>query len=88
MNTLTFKYTILYVEDVPETLKFFVDAFGFNKTLLHESGDYGELDTGSTKLSFSSLSLRISASRGLMSSDTAFLSLPDAAIKKLTTDNG
>lgn len=25
--------------------------------MLHESGDYGELDTGSTKLSFSSLKL-------------------------------
>lgn len=57
MNALTFKYTILYVENVPETLKFFVEAFGFKQTMLHESGDYGELDTGSTKLSFSSLRL-------------------------------
>lgn len=57
MSTLTFKYTILYVKDVTETLTFFETAFGFKQTMLHESGDYGELDTGNTTLSFSSLAL-------------------------------
>jgi len=51
------KYTILYVEDVPETLSFYERAFGFQRKLLHESGDYAELDTGETSLSFSSLKL-------------------------------
>ena len=57
MSDIRFKYTILYVESVIETLDFFENAFGFNRTMLHESGDYGELDTGSTTLSFSSVKL-------------------------------
>ncbi|WP_120497478.1 VOC family protein [Kiloniella sp. EL199] len=50
-------YTILYVQDVPATLDFYQKAFGFEQKMLHESGDYGELETGQTTLSFSSLSL-------------------------------
>ncbi len=54
---MKFKYTILYVEAVPESLSFFEKAFGFKTKFLHESGDYGELDTGDTTLSFSSRAL-------------------------------
>jgi lactoylglutathione lyase len=54
---LNFKYTILYVDNVADTLKFYETAFGFRIAMLHESGDYGELATGSTTLSFSSLKL-------------------------------
>ena len=54
---MKFKYTILYVTDVEQTLRFFDNAFGFKQAMLHESGDYGELDTGTTVLSFSSLEL-------------------------------
>ena len=54
---MKFKFTILYVENVEETLAFFCEAFGFKQKMLHESGDYGELDTGPTTLSFSSLAL-------------------------------
>lgn len=54
---MKFKYTILYVEDVAATLQFYENAFGFHRKMLHESGDYGELDTGSTSLSFSSMKL-------------------------------
>jgi len=50
-------YTILYVPDVPATLKFNEAAFGLTTRFLHESGDYGELDTGSTALAFSAHSL-------------------------------
>jgi len=57
MENLKFKYTILYVSSVSDTLKFYEAAFGFEKAMLHESGDYGELNTGDTTLSFSSLSL-------------------------------
>ncbi len=57
---MNFKYTILYVENVEETLDFFCRAFGLKQKMLHESGDYGELDTGSTTLSFSSLELMTS----------------------------
>ncbi|WP_105168930.1 VOC family protein [Pseudoalteromonas sp. T1lg23B] len=54
---MKFKYTILYVENVSETFSFYEKAFGLKKKMLHESGEYGELDTGSTTLSFSSLKL-------------------------------
>ncbi len=48
------KYTILYVEDVATSLAFYEEAFGLTRGMLHESGDYGELATGDTKLAFSS----------------------------------
>lgn len=48
------RYTILYVADVREALAFYERAFGLSTRMLHPSGDYGELDTGSTTLSFSS----------------------------------
>lgn len=51
------KYTILYVESVSATLDFYEKSFGFKTKFLHESGDYGELDTGQTTLSFSSIKL-------------------------------
>lgn len=54
---MEFRYTILYVDDVPATLGFFEAAFGFQRGFLHEAGDYGELITGATKLAFSSTAL-------------------------------
>lgn len=54
---MKFKYTILYVENVEQSLVFFSRAFGLKRKMLHESGDYGELDTGNTILSFSSIEL-------------------------------
>ena len=54
---MIFGYTILYVDDVPATLGFFERAFGLQRGFLHESGDYGELTTGETKLAFSSTAL-------------------------------
>ena len=51
------KYIILYVESVAETIEFYEKAFGFKRTFIHEAGDYGELSTGDTTLSFSSLKL-------------------------------
>ncbi|HEQ1858406.1 TPA: VOC family protein [Providencia alcalifaciens] len=54
---MKFKYAILYVENVEKTLEFYQQAFGFKTAFLHESVDYGELDTGSTTISFSSFAL-------------------------------
>jgi lactoylglutathione lyase len=51
------RYTILYVDDVAATLDFYERAFALTRSFLHESGDYGELSTGETKLAFSSVSL-------------------------------
>ncbi len=50
-------YTILYVDNVQRSLDFYAKAFGLAIKFLHESGGYGELDTGSTTLSFSSRQL-------------------------------
>jgi len=47
-------YTIVYVPDVSASLSFFERAFGLKARFLHESGAYGELDTGETTLAFAS----------------------------------
>lgn len=50
-------YTIIYVPDVTASLAFFEQAFGLKRKFLHESGTYGELDTGETTLSFAAHAL-------------------------------
>lgn len=57
MSKLQFKYTILYVASVEQSLDFYRRAFGLEIAFAHESGDYGELATGTTRLAFSSLAL-------------------------------
>lgn len=54
---MIFRYTILYVADVPAALAFYAAAFGLPQGFLHEIGDFGELATGDTKLSFCSIAL-------------------------------
>jgi len=54
---MKFGYTIIYVNHVPETLAFYKAAFGFDTRFLHESGAYGELETGVTALAFASHNL-------------------------------
>ena len=49
---MNFGYTIVYVRDVAASLAFFEHAFGLKRRFLHESGGYGELDTGGTALAF------------------------------------
>ena len=49
---MQFGYTILYVDDVPATLAFYGKAFGLATRFTHESGAYGELETGATALAF------------------------------------
>ena len=50
-------YTIVYVPNVADSLTFFESAFGLSRRFLHESGDYGELETGETTLAFASHAL-------------------------------
>ncbi|BEP71171.1 MULTISPECIES: VOC family protein [unclassified Variovorax] len=50
-------YTIVYVPDVAQSLKFFAQAFGLPTRFLHESGTYGELETGETTLAFAAHAL-------------------------------
>lgn len=45
-------YTIIYVPDVDASLQFYTQAFGLARRFLHESGMYGELETGETTLAF------------------------------------
>ncbi len=50
-------FVILYVADVPKTMDFYARAFGLQTRFLHEGGDYGEMETGGTRLAFSAISL-------------------------------
>ena len=54
---MNFAYTILYVPDVAQAIAFYEAAFGLVRGFVHEGGDYGEMQTGQTTLSFASLSL-------------------------------
>jgi lactoylglutathione lyase len=49
---MKFAYTIVYVNDVAASLDFFERAFGLKRRFMVETGDYGELETGATTLSF------------------------------------
>jgi predicted enzyme related to lactoylglutathione lyase len=49
---MQFGYTILYVDDVAATLDFYGKAFALPTRFLHDSGTYGELETGATALAF------------------------------------
>lgn len=54
---MIYRYTIIYVADVAATLAFYQAAFGFNILFQADGNDYGELNTGGTKLCFSSFAL-------------------------------
>ncbi|WET01446.1 VOC family protein [Flavobacterium sp. YJ01] len=54
---IKFGYTILYVEDVEESISFYENAFGFSRKFVSPDNDYGELITGETTLSFASKKL-------------------------------
>ncbi|MGM9515331.1 VOC family protein [Roseateles sp. DB2] len=54
---MNYAYTILYVADVAASLRFFETAFGLQTRFLHESGAYGELETGATALAFARLDI-------------------------------
>ena len=57
---MRFGYTILYVRDVAASLAFYERAFAQQRRLLHESGQYAELETGATTLAFASHELAAS----------------------------
>ena len=49
---IQFAYTILYVEDVAQTIQFYQNAFGLEKKFITPEKDYGELLSGATTLAF------------------------------------
>ncbi|WP_421704152.1 VOC family protein [Aliiroseovarius sp.] len=68
---MIFRYTILYVQDVTRSLSFYEQALGLKRGFLHDSGDYGELVTGGTKLAFSSRTLMESLGKSPARPDAA-----------------
>ena len=49
---MRFAYTIVYVADVLASIGFFERAFGLARGFVMPTGEYGELQTGGTTLSF------------------------------------
>lgn len=54
---LQFAYTIFYVQDVIKTIEFYEKAFGFKRTFVADTAEFGQLDTGGTALSFACIEL-------------------------------
>tara|TARA_R110002051_G_scaffold324635_1_gene422823 strand:- start:16452 stop:16844 length:393 start_codon:yes stop_codon:yes gene_type:complete len=54
---MKYAYTIVYVENVKETVLFYEKAFGFAQKFITPEQDYGELITGETTISFASIKL-------------------------------
>jgi predicted enzyme related to lactoylglutathione lyase len=52
---MKFGYAILYVDDVEATVAFYERAFGLERKMV-QPDEFGELDTGSTKLAFAAKS--------------------------------
>jgi lactoylglutathione lyase len=52
---MKFGYAILYVDDVETTVGFYEKAFGLKRKMV-VPGEFGELDTGSTRLAFAAKS--------------------------------
>ena len=57
---MQYAYTIIYVENVVETIEFYKRAFGFEKKFVTPENDYGELISGETTIAFASFELGIS----------------------------
>lgn len=54
---LKFAYTILYVQNVTQTVEFYEKAFGLIRKFITPENDYGELLVGGTTLAFASIEL-------------------------------
>ncbi len=69
---MQFGYTIIYVPDVAASLAFFEQAFGLTRRFLHESGTYGELESGATALAFAAHELgALNFPAGYVAADTS-----------------
>ncbi|NQY99874.1 MAG: VOC family protein [Bdellovibrionales bacterium] len=78
-------YNLLYVENVSDTMNFYEQAFGLSKGFLHPEGDYGEMQTGDTKLGF--VSHNLAGSHGFhYKKQTADSELPSFEIGFVTDD--
>ena len=66
---MRFGYTILYVGDVGASVDFYERAFGLERRLLHDSGQYAEMETGATALAFAAHDLAAENVPGLPPAD-------------------
>jgi uncharacterized glyoxalase superfamily protein PhnB len=83
---IQFKYTILYVQNVEKTLSFYQQAFDFSRRFIAPGGEYGELITGDTTLSFAAITLaKSNLSAGFIESSTD--NKPFAMEIGITTDD-
>ncbi|CAA6823905.1 MAG: Lactoylglutathione lyase (EC [uncultured Aureispira sp.] len=57
---IQYAYTILYVQDVPQTIEFYHKVFGFEEKFTTPEKDYGEIISGATTISFANLELATS----------------------------
>lgn len=78
-------YVIYYVESVEATIRFYEKAFNLKCRFLHESNEYGELETGATALSFASLNMARSNGIGFSNRASNFKSA-DMEIGLVTED--
>ncbi len=51
---MKFAYAIAYVRDVERSVTFYEQAFGLQRRFVDQSGQYAEMETGETTLSFAS----------------------------------
>lgn len=83
---MKFSYTILYVQDVVQSVAFYESAFGLKQRFIHESGHYAEMDTGGTALAFASNQLAQSnLPQGFQ--ENSLLKLPAGIEVGLVTDD-
>lgn len=54
---MKYAYTIIYVNNVPETISFYENTFGFKKKFITPENDYGELISGETTIAFATIKL-------------------------------
>jgi len=54
---MKYAYTILYVDNVADTIEFYKQAFGFEQKFITPENDYGELISGETTIAFASTEL-------------------------------
>lgn len=78
-------YTLLYVENVEESMDFYAKAFSLEKGFLHPSKTYGEMASGETKLGF--VSHEVASSHGFTySKQSKNKDLPSFEIGFVTDD--
>jgi uncharacterized glyoxalase superfamily protein PhnB len=83
---IKFAYTIFYVKNVSKSIEFYEKTFGFKRKFITDNDEYGELDTGSTTLSFASVKLaKSNLSKGFRENSPS--KKPFAMEIGITTDN-